>query len=47
MTDDISREDLRRALQQVELQAAEHGAEYAAGMRHGRLIIEDELLTDP
>lgn len=45
MSDDISREELRRALQRVELKAADHNSEYAAGMRHGRLIVEEELLN--
>ena len=41
---DYTREELRRALQRVEAQAADHNAEYAAGMRHARLIVEEDLL---
>lgn len=43
---DITREELRRTLQRVEIEAAEHTAEYAAGMRHARLLVEGDLLTD-
>jgi hypothetical protein len=43
---DISKEELRRALQRVEAKATEHNAEYAAGMRHARLLVEEDLLTD-
>lgn len=37
-------EDLRRALGKSDKEAASHGANYAAGMRLSRSIIEGELL---
>lgn len=40
----VSREDLRRALEKVDAEAGEHTTDYAAGMRHARLIVEEELL---
>jgi len=44
--EEISREAVRRALQRVEAEAAEHNAEYAAGMRNARLLVERDLLAD-
>ncbi|WP_167837302.1 hypothetical protein [Halosimplex halophilum] len=36
--------DIRRALEQIDAEAAEHNGDYAAGIRLGRLIAEEELL---
>jgi len=45
MSDDLSREDVRRALQQVELRAAEEvNADRAAAIREAGSIVEQELL---
>ncbi|WP_436933679.1 hypothetical protein [Halovenus marina] len=44
MTDDIDPEDLRRTLQELEIEAADHNAEYAAGIRHARQCVESEHL---
>lgn len=43
---DFTSEDLRQALAAVDSEAAEHNAEYAAGMRHARLLVETELMND-
>lgn len=40
----VSVGDVRRALDHVDELAAEHNAEYAAGMRHARVIVETELM---
>ena len=46
MTDDISREDVRRALQRVEAMASdETSPDVAGGMRRARLELERELLS--
>lgn len=38
-----SRVDVRRALERIDAEASEHTTDYAAGMRHARLIIEEEF----
>lgn len=40
----IAREDVRMALDHVDAAAREHGADYRAGMREARRIVETELL---
>ena len=42
---DVDEDDLRAALAAVENEASDHNAEYAAGMRNARLIVEEELST--
>lgn len=45
MTDEITREDVRRALQRIEAMAsAETNPDVAGGMRRARLQLEQELL---
>ena len=43
MSDDIPREEVRMALDRVDVVATEHGPDYGAGMRETRLEIEREL----
>ena len=46
MTDDITREDVRRVLQRIEAMAGdETNPDVAGGMRRARLTLERELLT--
>lgn len=40
----IEEETVHEVLEKVSIEAAEHGADYAAGMRNGRSIVEQELL---
>ena len=37
----VDPDDLDAALDDVEQEASDHNAEYAAGMRHARLIVEE------
>lgn len=41
----IDRETLDQALDAIEAEASAHGANYAAGMRHARLIFEEAIHT--
>ncbi|QLH77465.1 hypothetical protein HZS55_15925 [Halosimplex rubrum] len=36
--------EIRRALEQADVEAGDQTGDYAAGMRHARLIIEEALL---
>lgn len=38
-----SSDEVREVLEQIEREAATHGANYAAGMREARRIVETEL----
>jgi hypothetical protein len=40
----VREEDVRAALQEVERQASNHGANYASGMREARRIVETRLI---
>jgi hypothetical protein len=42
----IEIETIRSALSKVDREAANHGADYASGMRNARLILEQELLGE-
>jgi len=37
----VPRDDLEDALEKVDQEASNHNAEYAAGMRHARQLIEE------
>jgi hypothetical protein len=41
----VDRDELREALDDVDAEAIEHNKEYAAGMRHARLLIEQRLIS--
>lgn len=40
----FSESEVRAALSEVDIQAGDHGGDYAAGMREGRRIVETRLL---
>jgi len=40
---DPDRDDVEEALEEIEREAATHNAEYAAGMRHARTIVEQHI----
>ena len=42
----VDQDAIQIALDDVETEAGRHNAEYAAGMRHARLIFEKSLLVD-
>jgi DNA-directed RNA polymerase subunit RPC12/RpoP len=42
----FSESDIRRALDKVDVEASDHGQNYAAGMRLARQIIEKELIQE-
>jgi len=44
--DAVADDEVREALAAVAAEADQRGSNYAAGMRHARAIIEEELLTE-
>jgi len=39
----VDQEDIAAAIEAIDAEAADHNAEYAAGMRRARTIIEEKL----
>lgn len=44
--DSLDETQIRRVLSRVEREAATHGADYAAGMRHARHLVERQLYDE-